>query len=102
MGIIWTIIIGFVAGLIAKFVLPGRDSAAGVYLDDPSRHSGSFRCNIRWPSNRLVPSWRGRWAHWSRRRRNHRLGGVGLFRTSKSLNSLGAVSLSDPMLNCPD
>jgi uncharacterized membrane protein YeaQ/YmgE (transglycosylase-associated protein family) len=25
MGIIWTIIIGFVAGLIAKFVLPGRD-----------------------------------------------------------------------------
>ena len=24
MGIIWTIIIGFVAGLIAKFVLPGK------------------------------------------------------------------------------
>ncbi len=25
MGIIWTIIIGFVAGLIAKFLHPGRD-----------------------------------------------------------------------------
>ncbi len=25
MGIIWTIIIGFVAGLVAKFLTPGRD-----------------------------------------------------------------------------
>lgn len=25
MGIIWTIIIGFIAGLVAKFLTPGRD-----------------------------------------------------------------------------
>ena len=25
MGFLWTIIIGFVAGLIAKFLMPGRD-----------------------------------------------------------------------------
>lgn len=25
MGIIWTIIIGFVVGLVAKFLMPGRD-----------------------------------------------------------------------------
>lgn len=25
MGIIWSIIIGFVAGLLAKFLMPGRD-----------------------------------------------------------------------------
>ena len=25
MGIIWSIIIGFVAGLVAKFLMPGRD-----------------------------------------------------------------------------
>lgn len=25
MGIIWSIIIGFLAGLVAKFILPGRD-----------------------------------------------------------------------------
>lgn len=25
MGILWTIIIGFVAGIIAKFLMPGRD-----------------------------------------------------------------------------
>lgn len=25
MGFVWTIIIGFIAGLIAKFLMPGRD-----------------------------------------------------------------------------
>jgi uncharacterized membrane protein YeaQ/YmgE (transglycosylase-associated protein family) len=25
MGILWTIIIGFIAGIIAKFLMPGRD-----------------------------------------------------------------------------
>jgi len=25
MGILWTIIIGFVAGVIAKFIMPGKD-----------------------------------------------------------------------------
>ena len=25
MGILWTILIGFVVGLIAKFIMPGRD-----------------------------------------------------------------------------
>jgi len=25
MGIIWTIIIGFVAGVIAKFIMPGKN-----------------------------------------------------------------------------
>jgi uncharacterized membrane protein YeaQ/YmgE (transglycosylase-associated protein family) len=25
LGIIWTIIIGFIAGLVAKFLMPGRD-----------------------------------------------------------------------------
>ncbi|MBP2296918.1 GlsB/YeaQ/YmgE family stress response membrane protein [Azospirillum rugosum] len=25
MGILWTIIIGFIAGIVAKFLMPGRD-----------------------------------------------------------------------------
>ena len=29
MGILWTIIIGFVAGVIAKFVMPGPNEPAG-------------------------------------------------------------------------
>ena len=32
MGIIWTIIIGFVAGVIAKFIMPGDNEAAGFIL----------------------------------------------------------------------
>lgn len=32
MGIIWTIIIGFVAGVIAKFVMPGDNEPSGFVL----------------------------------------------------------------------
>ena len=32
MGIIWTIIIGFVAGVIAKFIMPGRNEPQGFIM----------------------------------------------------------------------
>lgn len=32
MGILWTIIIGFVAGLIAKFIMPGNNEPSGFIL----------------------------------------------------------------------
>ena len=32
MGILWTIIIGFVAGVIAKFIMPGPNEPAGFVL----------------------------------------------------------------------
>lgn len=32
MGIIWAIIIGFFAGLIAKFIVPGRNEPRGFIL----------------------------------------------------------------------
>jgi uncharacterized membrane protein YeaQ/YmgE (transglycosylase-associated protein family) len=32
MGILWTIIIGFVAGVIAKFLHPGKNEPAGFIL----------------------------------------------------------------------
>jgi uncharacterized membrane protein YeaQ/YmgE (transglycosylase-associated protein family) len=32
MGIIWTIIIGFVAGVIAKLVMPGKNEPSGFIL----------------------------------------------------------------------
>ena len=32
MGIIWTIIIGFVAGLVAKFLMPGSNEPSGFVL----------------------------------------------------------------------
>ncbi|SDN95917.1 Uncharacterized membrane protein YeaQ/YmgE, transglycosylase-associated protein family [Methylobacterium phyllostachyos] len=32
MGILWTIIIGFLAGVIAKFIMPGPNEPAGFIL----------------------------------------------------------------------
>lgn len=32
MSIIWTIIIGFVAGVIAKFIMPGKNEPSGFIL----------------------------------------------------------------------
>ena len=32
MGIIWTIIIGFLAGVIAKFLMPGKNEPSGFVL----------------------------------------------------------------------
>ena len=32
MGIIWTIVIGFLAGVIAKFVMPGNKEPSGFVL----------------------------------------------------------------------
>jgi uncharacterized membrane protein YeaQ/YmgE (transglycosylase-associated protein family) len=32
MGVIWTIIIGFVAGVIAKFIMPGKNEPSGFIL----------------------------------------------------------------------
>jgi uncharacterized membrane protein YeaQ/YmgE (transglycosylase-associated protein family) len=32
MSILWTIIIGFIAGVIAKFITPGRNEPAGFVL----------------------------------------------------------------------
>ena len=32
MGIIWTIVIGFIAGVIAKFIMPGNNEPSGFVL----------------------------------------------------------------------
>ena len=32
MGIIWTILIGFLAGVVAKFIMPGRNEPSGFIL----------------------------------------------------------------------
>jgi uncharacterized membrane protein YeaQ/YmgE (transglycosylase-associated protein family) len=32
MGIIWTIVIGFVAGVVAKFLMPGKNEPSGFVL----------------------------------------------------------------------
>lgn len=32
MGIVWTIIIGFLAGVVAKFIMPGNNEPSGFIL----------------------------------------------------------------------
>lgn len=42
MGIIWTIIIGFLAGVIAKFVMPGDKEPSGFILTSILGIVGAF------------------------------------------------------------
>jgi uncharacterized membrane protein YeaQ/YmgE (transglycosylase-associated protein family) len=42
MGILWTIIIGFVAGVIAKFLHPGKNEPSGFILTTLLGIAGAF------------------------------------------------------------
>lgn len=42
MGIIWTILIGFVAGVIAKFIVPGSNEPSGFILTTILGIMGAF------------------------------------------------------------
>jgi uncharacterized membrane protein YeaQ/YmgE (transglycosylase-associated protein family) len=42
MGIIWTIIIGFIAGVIAKFIMPGDNEPSGFMLTTIRGIVGAF------------------------------------------------------------
>ena len=42
MGIIWTIIIGFIAGVIAKFLMPGPNEPSGFILTSILGIVGAF------------------------------------------------------------
>jgi uncharacterized membrane protein YeaQ/YmgE (transglycosylase-associated protein family) len=42
MGILWTIIIGFIAGLIAKFIMPGDNEPSGFILTTVLGILGAF------------------------------------------------------------
>jgi len=46
MGIFWTIIIGFLAGVIAKFLMPGRNEPSGFILTTILGIVGAFVANF--------------------------------------------------------
>jgi hypothetical protein len=54
MSILWTIIIGFVAGIIAKLLHPGPNEPSGFILNDDSRNRGCVRRYLPRAGNRLV------------------------------------------------
>ena len=55
MGIIWTIIIGFIAGVIAKFIMPGSNEPSGFVLTTILGIIGAF-----------VATWLGQAIGWYR------------------------------------
>ncbi len=55
MGILWTIIIGFVAGVIAKFLMPGDNEPSGFILTTILGIVGAF-----------VATWLGQALGWYR------------------------------------
>ena len=42
MGIVWTIIIGFIAGVVAKFIMPGDNEPTGFILTSILGIVGAF------------------------------------------------------------
>ena len=42
MGFLWTIIIGFIAGIIAKFIMPGDNEPSGFILTTILGIAGAF------------------------------------------------------------
>ena len=46
MGIIWTIVIGFFAGLIAKFIMPGDNEPSGFVMTTILGIIGAFVANF--------------------------------------------------------
>lgn len=46
MGIIWTIVIGFVAGIIAKFIMPGDNEPSGFVMTTILGVAGAFMASF--------------------------------------------------------
>jgi uncharacterized membrane protein YeaQ/YmgE (transglycosylase-associated protein family) len=54
MGLIWTIIVGFVAGVIAKFLMPGKNEPLGFILTTLLGVVGAFCRDVPWPNGWMV------------------------------------------------
>jgi uncharacterized membrane protein YeaQ/YmgE (transglycosylase-associated protein family) len=76
MGIIWTIIIGFVAGLIAKFLHSGPNEPSGFILATVLGIVGAMNAG-----HRMVPSWRRCRISRGDHRRNYSAGDLGVLCT---------------------
>ena len=88
MSILWTIIIGFVAGLIAKFLHPGSKNEPSDFILTTLLGRGSICCDVPWPSDRVVQSWGRCRFHRSNRWCNHSAGSLGDFCKSSRPTSL--------------
>jgi uncharacterized membrane protein YeaQ/YmgE (transglycosylase-associated protein family) len=58
MSILWTIIIGFIAGVIAKFIMPGDNEPSGFILTAILGIIGAFVATYLGQAPWMVSSWR--------------------------------------------
>jgi uncharacterized membrane protein YeaQ/YmgE (transglycosylase-associated protein family) len=72
MNILWIIVIGFVAGVIAHFLAPGPNNPQGFILTTVIGIVGAFLAHLYRPSCWLVPARSGRGHHRRRGRRRGR------------------------------
>jgi uncharacterized membrane protein YeaQ/YmgE (transglycosylase-associated protein family) len=72
-NIIWIIIIGFIAGLIARVVSPGPNEPKGLILTTALGIAGAFVATFIGQTIGWVPARSGRWSHRRDARRAHRL-----------------------------
>jgi hypothetical protein len=56
MSILWTILIGFIAGVLANLITPGSNEPQGFILTTISGHRRRVRCHLPGTSAWLVPS----------------------------------------------
>ncbi len=63
MNILWIILIGFVAGIIAKLLAPGPNNPAGFILTTVSRYCGRILGDVHRADDWLVSSRSRRWTH---------------------------------------
>ena len=83
MHFLWTIIIGFVAGLLARFFHPGNKfEPKGFILTALLGIVGAFAATYLGQAVGWYKSWRRSGFHRSNRRRDHSLGSLGGYRTT--------------------
>ncbi len=70
MGVIWTIVLGFVIGLIAKLIHPGKENM-GIITTIMIGVAGSFAGWDHWTVPWMVQSWRRGGFYCIRYCRNH-------------------------------
>ena len=86
MSIIWTIIIGFVAGVVAKLLHPGPNEPSGFILTTLLGIADAFVATFSRPGDRMVPRGPERWVYRRDRRGDHRARGLGGVRAAKRLS----------------
>ncbi len=59
-GILWIIVVGFVAGIIARLLSPGPNNPTGFILTTVLGIAGAFSCDVHRPGDRPLRTQPGR------------------------------------------